>query len=394
MKNKKKLIILPLIALLATIGIHTYLHRGSSVDPNIISVSGNIEVDEAELSFLVAGRIEKRLISEGDTVKAGQVVAWLEGTEFAQEVALRRAQVQTVQAALAELVAGSRPEEIARSQASVKKARARLTELLNGSRPQELAVGKAAVNSARAEVRRAENEYERQQQLYQSEVISAREYEAAQAAYEVAGARLAESEERLKLVQEGPRKEQIDQARQSLREAEAHLSLVKKGPRQETIDQAAARLKQAQETLALAETRQKYATLTSPLSGLVLSKAAEPGERVAPGTPVITIADLKNVYLRGYISETDLGRVKVGQKVRVTTDTWPDKVYEGHISFIGSEAEFTPKNVQTQEERVKLVYRIKVDIANPDLELKPGMPADADILLISPDLGVMKDDKS
>jgi HlyD family secretion protein len=246
-----------------------------------------------------------------------------------------------------------------------------------------VAVAKAAVSRAKAEVRRAENEYERQHQLYQREVISAREYEAAQAACEVARARLAESEERLKLVQEGPRKEQIDQAREALREAEEHLSLVKKGPRQETIDQAAARLKQAKETLALAETRQKYATLTSPLAGFVLSKAAEPGERVAPGTPVITLADLKNVYLRGYINETDLGRVKVGQRVRVTTDTWPDKVYEGHISFIGSEAEFTPKNVQTQEERVKLVYRIKVDIPNPDLELKPGMPADADILMDS-----------
>jgi HlyD family secretion protein len=95
----------------------------------------------------------------------------------------------------------------------------------------------------------------------------------------------------------------------------------------------------------------------------------------------VTVADLANVWVRAYINETDLGRVKVGQRVRVTTDTYPGKVYEGHISFIASEAEFTPKNVQTQKERVKLVYRIKIDIPNPKMELKPGMPADAEILL-------------
>jgi len=102
---------------------------------------------------------------------------------------------------------------------------------------------------------------------------------------------------------------------------------------------------------------------------------------VAAGTPVITVADLASVWLRAYIVETDLGRVKLGQAVRVTTDTYPGKVYEGHISFIASQAEFTPKNVQTQSERVKLVYRIKADIPNPHMELKPGMPADAQIHL-------------
>lgn len=100
-----------------------------------------------------------------------------------------------------------------------------------------------------------------------------------------------------------------------------------------------------------------------------------------PGTPVVTVGDLENVWVRAYINETDLGRVKVGQRVRVTTDTYPDKVYEGHISFISSQAEFTPKNVQTAKERVKLVYRIKVDIENLNMELKSGMPADAELLV-------------
>jgi HlyD family secretion protein len=111
----------------------------------------------------------------------------------------------------------------------------------------------------------------------------------------------------------------------------------------------------------------------------VLSKNIEPGEYVAPGTPVVTVGDLVNVWLRAYIDEADLGRVKVGQKARVTTDTYPGRVYPGTISFISAEAEFTPKNVQTAKQRVKLVYRIKIDIQNPKMELKAGMPADAQI---------------
>jgi len=384
MKNKKKLFIPLLLALVASIivGYNLYLRqrRSLAADSNSILVFGNIEVTEAELSFMVPGRVEERPVSEGELVRAGQVVAWLEGAEFDREVALRQAEVQAAQAALAELVAGSRPEEIARERAAVSRAQARLDELLAGARPQEIAAAKAAVKRAGAEVDRLRKEYERQERLFKKEVISAREYEAAWAAFEVAQAKLAESEEQLKLIQEGPRKEQIEQARQALAEARERLSLLERGPRKEQIEQASARLKQAQEALALAKIRRDYTTLISPLSGIVLSEAIEPGERVAPGTAVITVGDLSKVYLRAYINETDLGRVKVGQKVQVMTDTYPDKVYEGRISFISSESEFTPKNVQTETERVKLVYRIKVDIPNPEMELKPGMPAKARIL--------------
>jgi HlyD family secretion protein len=110
-----------------------------------------------------------------------------------------------------------------------------------------------------------------------------------------------------------------------------------------------------------------------------MAKNIEPGEQVAAGTPVVTVGELDSVWVRAYINETDLGRVKVGQKARVTTDTWPGKAYDGIVTFISSEAEFTPKNVQTQKERVKLVYRVKITIPNPNMELKPGMPADAEI---------------
>jgi HlyD family secretion protein len=378
--KKRLLIILPIIASTAVLTLW-YTQVSSRTDQKSILVSGNIEVTDAEVSFKIAGRVEERLVSEGERVKAGQIVALLDRTDLAQEVALRKAEIQAAQATLAELEAGSRLEEIQEAESSYRRAKARLAELLSGSRPQEVESAKAAVKSAEAEVVRWKAEYERYRQLYERDAISLSKLEAVQTKYRTSFERLREAEEKLKLVIEGPRKEQIEQARAALTETKARLELVRKGPRQEEIDRARAELQKARAALALAETRLSYATLTSPLTGIVLSENVEPGEYVAPGTPVVTVGKLENVWLRAYINETDLGRVKVGQLVQVTTDTYPDKIYEGQISFISSEAEFTPKSVQTTEERVKLVYRIKIDIPNPNMELKPGMPADADILI-------------
>ena len=379
MKNKKRLTILvPAILLVAVLA---YFILGRSDDGRVIRVSGNIEVTDAEVSFKIPGRVEARLVDEGETVKAGQTVARLDSVELTQEVAVRRADVQAVQAVLAELEAGSRPEEIAQAEASAEQAKARLDERLAGSRPEELSAAEAVLRRAKAETERARLDAERYEGLYKKEIVSAQQYDLARTAYETTLARQREAEEQFKLVKEGPRREQIEQARAAWSQAQERFLLVKKGPRRETIDQARARLQQAKEALAVAETRLGYATLASPLSGVVLSKNVEPGEFVAAGTPVVTVADLENVWLRAYINETDLGRVKVGQRVHVTADTYPGKRYEGRVSFIASQAEFTPKNVQTEKERVKLVYRVKVDIRNPNMELKPGMPADAEILL-------------
>ena len=326
---KKKIIIPILLIIAAAAGGLFYMNHRPAQKLNTISVSGNIEITDVEASFKIPGRVEERLVSEGEAVQAGQVVARLDSQDLARETAQRRAQVAAAQAALAELRAGSRPEEIAQSEAVLERTRA---------------------DGARARL-----EFERQKKLYEREVISTREFDQARTAFDAAEARS--------------------------REAREFLALVRQGPRKEKIDQAGAALDQARQALALAETRMGYATLYSPTSGVVLSENVEAGEFVSPGTPVLTIGDLKRVFLRAYINETDLGRVKTGQTVRIRTDTFPGKTYEGRISFMASQAEFTPKNIQTQKERVKLVYRIKVDIPNPNLELKPGMPADGEILL-------------
>ncbi len=325
--EKKRLAILILVAAAAILFGVWYIRNADRENPDVIRVSGNIEVTAAQVSFKTPGRVVQRLVSEGENVTNDQVVAFLDKTELEEEAAMRRSDAQTALAVLAELEAGTRPEEI--EQAA------------------------AALEFVQAEAERVESEFARQQELFAQKVISSREFEAAQAASSMAFAKV--------------------------REATARLTLLQKGPREETIRAARSRLEQARQAVALAETRLDYATLRTSLSGIVLAEGIEDGEYVVPGTPVVTIGDLKNVWLRGYINETDLGRVKIGQTVSVVTDTYPGKTYEGRLSFIASQAEFTPKNVQTTKERVKLVYRIKVDLANPNQELKPGMPADADI---------------
>ena len=287
-------------------------------------LSGNIEVTDAQLGFKMPGRVAERLVSEGQRVAAGQLIARLDDSEQTQELALRRAELAAAQAVLAELEAGSRPQEIAAVEATLR--------------------------SVEAERERVRLDCARQQELFKHDAISSRDLETAQAQLKVAEARAVEAGERLKLVREGPRVE--------------------------TINQARARVEQGRAALALAETHFENTKLTSPLAGVVLSHNIEPGEFVAAGTPIVTVADTAHLWVRAYISQTDLGRIQHGQKVAVRTDTFPDKTYDGTIGFIAAEAEFTPKTVQTPKERVKLVFRLKVDLVNANDELKPGMPAD------------------
>ena len=188
--------------------------------------------------------------------------------------------------------------------------------------------------------------------------------------------------ERLDLVREGPRQEEIRRAEAEVRQAKAGLLLAQAGEldvlrkRQElaTLQASIARDRAA---LAAAEAQLGYTVLRSPGTGVVLRKHVEPGEMIAAGTPAVTIADLNNIWVKIYIPEPQLGRIKLGQTAEITTDSYRGKVYRGKVTFINSEAEFTPKNVQTQEERVKLVFAVKIAVDNPNQELKPGMPADA-----------------
>jgi HlyD family secretion protein len=230
--------------------------------------------------------------------------------------------------------------------------------LLAGSRPEEVKEAEANLQQAQFDFENKKTQYERMKTLFDGRVIPRETLDNAETRFKVAKAALEGATEVYKKVKEGPRKEDIEDGR--------------------------AQVEQARASLRLAETQLGYTVLQSPISGIVLVKSGEVGEVVNPGTSVLTLADIVNVWLKAYIPETELSRVRWGQEVIVTTDLHPQKEYRGKIAFISSQSEFTPKQIQTEKERVTLVYRIKVDIPNPNHELKPGMPADGRILLESP----------
>jgi HlyD family secretion protein len=311
-------LLLPVLLLLAA------CNRSGAGRSGELVLSGNFELEDAQLGFKTPGRVIERPVREGDRVQAGQLVARLDDAEQQAQLALRRAELAAAESVLAELEAGSRPQEIA-------------------------AAG-AALRSAEAERERVRLDHARVLELRGKDVVSARDLETSNAQLKVAEARAAEAAERLALVREGPRRE--------------------------TIEQARARVEQGRAAVALTSTLLDQTRLFSPLTGTVLSHNIEPGEFVSPGTPVVTVAETARLWVRAYVDQPDLGRVRHGQKVVVHTDSFPGRDFEGIVGFIASEAEFTPKTVQTPKERVKLVFRIKVDVPNPKDELKPGMPAD------------------
>ena len=358
---------------------------------NTIMVSGNIEATDVQLGFKITGTLEDCFVDEGDAVPKGLLLARLENMDQKIAVRLAEANLARAKSVLSELEAGSRPEEIVLSNAKVLQARQVVLELTHGSRVQEiesarsdLETTQAAVKSARVQLTQAKADYDRFLILYKESGISQRDFKQYQTQYEVARNRVTEAETKvniarqaLSLRREGPRSEQIEKAKAALVQAQAEYALVKAGPRKEKIQQAAALVNEAEQTVNQARQYLSYTELWAPMAGVILSRSAEPGEYLNPSTPVVTLGDLDHPWLRAFINETDLGRIRLKDHVTVTTDSFPDKQYQGVLSFISSQAEFTPKSVQTFEERVKLMFRIKVELSNPHGELKPGMPADA-----------------
>ena len=326
MKRRIPLLML-LAAVIATIFyFYPRLHQAPA-PANKLTLSGNIEAHESLVSFKVQGRIVELAIEEGQWVTAGAILARLDDADYKQKVDIEAANVQLRESNLA------------------------LT--LAGTRHQEIKAADQAVIDSQAELEQRKIDNERAQRLFARDAISAQDRDLAATALKRAEAQYQSAKERLSQAKEGSRKEDIAIAR-------AHV-------------------KSARENLGLSRINLDYTTLHAPNNGVVTVRQAELGEVVSPGTPVVTLADLDHVWLRAYIAETDLGRIRWGQDSTIRTDTYLDKTYHGHISFIASNAEFTPKSVQTFKERVTLVYRIKIDVDNPNHELKPGMPADAEI---------------
>ena len=345
----------------------------------VVSVTGTVEATQVDVSVKITGRIVARLVDEGARVTEGQVLVRLDDSELLAEVRRQEAAVRTAEATLRDLVAGARPEEIREARATAARARAQLDDLLAGARAQEIEEARAAVKSAEATRQTRERELQRVEALHRKELVAQQDVDRAREAYEVAAAQERSARERLALTLEGPRRHQIEAARAEAQAAEERLALLLAGPRPEQVEAARGQLAQAQAALAMARSRLKEATVVSPIDGLVLRKNLEVGETANPGVSILTLMNPREVWVRAYVPEEDIGRIKVGDTARVGVDAYPGRVFAGRVSEISSEAEFTPKNVQTRKERVHLVFRIKVMLDNPEGILKPGMPADAEI---------------
>ena len=346
-----------------------------------IQVTGNMEATQVDVSAKIAGRILSLRVREGDRVTEGQLLVRLDGAELKAEVERAEAALTSAEAQLRDLLAGARREEIEEARATVDRAQSQLNDLLAGSRREEIEQAREAMRSAEATRVWTERDLKRAQELFAKELIAMQEVDRARQAYEVAVAQERSARANLQMVEAGPRRDQIEAARAQLKAVRDHLDLLLAGPRPFQVEAARGQVSQARAALDLAGSRLREAAIVSPINGVVLRKNLEAGEMANSGVSILTLVDPTDLWLRAYVPETDIGRIKVGMAARITIDAYKDRTFSGKITEIASEAEFTPKNVQTKKERVNLVFRIKIAVDNPQGLLKPGMPADADILL-------------
>lgn len=321
--NKRFLIIVPIVTIAALV---TFSILGCNGGNNgSLVASGTVEATEARLGFQAVGRIDSIAVHEGDAVHAGDHLATLNTDQ----------------------ISAQRQQAVAQAEA----ARARLQELESGSRAEDISQARAAVTVAQNRRDDAERDLNRAKLLREDGAVSQEVLDKAQAAYDIAAAQLDQAQQQLAVVEEGPRKETIAAQRALLAQAEAAVRTI-----DATIDQM---------------------TIEAPFDGVVSVRHREPGETVPMGSPVLTVMNPNDRWVRIYIPENRIGEVQIGQPATITFDTFPGKTFHGKVIFIASEAEFTPKSVQTTEERVKLVYAAKVRITDdPDNQLKPGVPAD------------------
>ncbi|MFN7543555.1 MAG: HlyD family efflux transporter periplasmic adaptor subunit, partial [Acidobacteriota bacterium] len=356
----------------------------------VLRLSGNIEFRKVDIAFKIAGKLAELSVEEGADVQRGQMLARLERETMTRMrerdragVAIAESNLEQMRTAI-EFQRRTLEAETKLREAELRQARAKLQELSDGARPQEIAQVRAQASDIRALQAQARRDWERAQKLAEAEDISQAQFDQFRLRLDSATAQLQNAEQRLALVVEGPRQTDLEAARANVARAEAALKLteaqrIEIKRKQQDLVARRAEVERNQANVGVIDSQIADTTLTAPVDGVVLVRSADPGEVLAAGTPVLTLGEIDKPWFRGYVPQSKLGRVQLGQGVEVRSDSYPEKRYRGRITFIASEAEFTPKQIQTQEERVKLVYRIKVEVENPGRELKLSMPVDAEI---------------
>ena len=316
-----------IIFLLITANLFLYVYGCNKPENNhnAIKASGFIEAREIDIRSEISGKIVSLNFEEGDKFKKGELICLIDKEKLEFQLKQAEAKVEETMAGLSLLKSGLRKEEIDRAKNLVQE----LTEKRNLAR----------------------REYERAKELFEKGVLSKSAFDTAKTS--------------MKMTEE------------EMLGAQRQYEIAKKGYRMEEIEESQAVLKGAEFKVEEIKRNIKDSEILSPVTGIITKKVAENGEYVPTGGLIATITDLSYVWLKIYLSENEYGKVMIGQKVRIKIDSFPEKYFEGKIIYISSEAEFTPKNIQTQEDRVKLVYALKVGINNNKGIFKPGMPADA-----------------
>ncbi len=384
---KKRIVTIAVLALLIVTGLFVYRGQQNALKGEL-SYSGTIEATQSHLSFQAGGRVLDVLVREGAAVGRDQLLAQLDPDEFLTRLDQAKANLdrslkfrEQAEALLA-VYEKTLPAEATRAEAGVRVLASQLDELRAGTRIQEIERARLAMESASSVLEDAKKNLRRYENLFSKGTISEKELDAVRLRHETAIREYERSRETYDLAREGSRTETIRTAEARLAEgraalAQARSNLLRIDAARKDVEAARAGVSAARAAVDQASILLGYANLKAPGPGIITSRSVEPGEVVTPGREVLTLSQLTTVDLKIFVNETEIGKVKPGQKAEIRIDTFPDRSFTGTVTFISPEGEFTPKIIQTKKERVKLVYLVKISIPNPGLELKSGMPADA-----------------
>lgn len=339
-----------------------------------LRVTGTIEGTTIGIGSRVGGRIAEVAAKEGDAVTAGQVLLRLECGEQEAAFAAAKAKLAQAHATLERFENGARLEELAQAQAAAAATEAAYMMALNGARSEEIEAARAMASAAKAQLDTAQSDFTRIKNLREGSAVSQQSYDQALHGLEAAQSQYQAAKERLDLLANGTRNEQIEMAKAERDRAAAAYDLLKNGARQEDLDAARAACDAAQAEILRAETLLNEMSVKAPRDAVVQSFDIHPGDLVQPG-PALQLTDPEDLKLVVYVSAVALGHLRLGDEVSFTTDAHGSETFAGKISFIASEGEFTPRNLQTEEERVQQVFGVKVAFDSHGGKLRPGMAA-------------------
>ena len=348
-----------------------YQHR-----PSEHRLPGTVEVQEVRLSSRVGGRVAKVLTSESATVEAGQPIVELEMPELDAQRAQLVAQKDAAQAVLERLENGAREEEKAAAKAAMEVAAARLSRMEHGYREEEVEQARQELQAQEADFQNALAELNRERSLLAKNATPLASYDAAHARHSRLQAQMSAAAAKLKMMESGYRTEEIAESRAEVARLRANYELLLAGARREDIEEARARVAELEAKIAETDVSRAERIVTASERCVVETLLVRPGDIVAPNQPVVLVLRSDDLWVKAYISEIDLGRIRLGQTVQVTCDAYPKKRFEGEITHISTISEFTPRNVQTIDERRHQVFGFKVRVTDPQGVFKSGMAAD------------------